>query len=413
MVTDPKTGARRNSVVKIWDVFTGRDLYILPGDNDQAAFVAVSPNGDRLARSVAAIDPKTFQVRFDVELWDMFAARKICTLRGRNFDTAYRMVFSPDGKRLAGHTEENLVRGVVKLWDVSTGELLFTLQGHDRFIYRLAFSPDGSRLASAGDDGTVRLWDLSTGKMIHILQHEHPVHSVAFGPDGKRLASGLLKGQIQIWDTDEGLMLLTLLTEGDTDNVSSLAFLSSPHGERLVSVSQEKKSVKIWDGTRLHRRADHHRCARDSHRPRGPCLDRPERARLSQGAPDEQDQDRRDRPPPEHRQSRPRLRVLSEGSGGAAADRPRLRLPGPFQGVPQRLGPVPQRLLDLLLLRLGPRVRVFDGYAEAATAARTVAERLLADEGIDVGVLQQRGETVPARLRAGCLACPPRATTML
>src|SRR5262249_61668362 len=119
------------------------------------------------------------------------------------------------------------------------------------------------------------------------------------------------------------------------------------------------------------------------------------RLRLSNGAPDGRAQARGDRPPQEHRQSRPRLRVLSEGSGEAAADRPLLRLPGPFQGVPQRLGPAPERLLDLLPLRLGPCVRVVASHAEAATAARTVAERLLADEGIDVGVLQQRGETVP------------------
>jgi WD40 repeat protein len=37
----------------------------------------------------------------------------------------------------------------VKIWDSETGQLLRTLQGHDRGVYELAYSPDGKLLASA------------------------------------------------------------------------------------------------------------------------------------------------------------------------------------------------------------------------------------------------------------------------
>jgi len=36
----------------------------------------------------------------------------------------------------------------VKLWDVSSGRLLNTLEGHTLFVTSVAFSPDGGMLAS-------------------------------------------------------------------------------------------------------------------------------------------------------------------------------------------------------------------------------------------------------------------------
>ena len=36
----------------------------------------------------------------------------------------------------------------IKLWDVETGALLSTLEGHSGMVNSVAFSPDGTRLAS-------------------------------------------------------------------------------------------------------------------------------------------------------------------------------------------------------------------------------------------------------------------------
>jgi WD40 repeat protein len=49
---------------------------------------------------------------------------------------------------------------MVRLWDVKTGTLLESLEGHTAAVRYLSFSADGAVLGSGGGDGMVRLWGL-------------------------------------------------------------------------------------------------------------------------------------------------------------------------------------------------------------------------------------------------------------
>jgi WD40 repeat protein len=107
------------------------------------------------------------------------------------------IVFSPDGKRLASSDG-----GGVKVWDVQTGEEIFTIKGHKGEVSSVAFSPDGKRLASAnnlpGQQGEVKVWDTQTGQELLSLKGGG---RVVFSPDGKRLASNSGRGDaLTIWD---------------------------------------------------------------------------------------------------------------------------------------------------------------------------------------------------------------------
>ncbi len=89
----------------------------------------------------------------------------------------------------------------VKLWDVSTRDSIFTLEGYSTPVSSVSFSPDGTLLASGSFGGTVRLWDVSTRRNIATLEgHTSIVNSVSFSPDGTLLASGSQDGTSLLWD---------------------------------------------------------------------------------------------------------------------------------------------------------------------------------------------------------------------
>ena len=52
----------------------------------------------------------------------------------------------------------------MKLWDVTSGECLQTLEGHSRWVERVSFSPDGTKVASKDLDDIFKIWDSSTGE---------------------------------------------------------------------------------------------------------------------------------------------------------------------------------------------------------------------------------------------------------
>ena len=66
------------------------------------------------------------------------------------------VAFSPDGTRLVSGSNDTTIR----LWDITTGEELITLFGHDAWVNSVSFSSDGTCLASASGDSTIRLWDI-------------------------------------------------------------------------------------------------------------------------------------------------------------------------------------------------------------------------------------------------------------
>jgi WD40 repeat protein len=124
------------------------------------------------------------------------------------------VAFSPDSNALASGSDD----GTVRVWDVTTGDLLTTLEGHTDIVWSVAFNPvDGRVLASGSRDGTVRLWAATgAGALLQTLNGETPaaagvlppgrvfersgsVFGVAFSADGQALASANEDGTVKVW----------------------------------------------------------------------------------------------------------------------------------------------------------------------------------------------------------------------
>jgi WD40 repeat protein len=222
--------------VTVWDARSGRVLLNSEGkgSGDRVAF---SPDGTRLAMGNGSV----------VSVSEVRTGQELLTLRG-DAVRVLSVTFSPDGTRLASSCE--LERSCeVKVWNAQTGVELITLKGQGE-VNSVAFSPDGARLVTGSAESAVKVWDAHTGQELLTLKgHTGSVSSVAFSSDGVRLASGGQDahglGELKIWDTRRGQEVVAF--RGHTNLVAGVAL--SPDGRRLASVTETRKSLRVWDAS--------------------------------------------------------------------------------------------------------------------------------------------------------------------
>ena len=185
-----------------------------------------------------------------VRLWSVSDGRLLQSIQ-KHTKPVLSVAFSDDGKFLASGSED----GTIYLWKVNHNHLVYdlTMTSNSR-TFSVDFSPDDTILASGSEDGLIRLWSVKSGDIVTIFdQQKSSIFSLAFSPDGKRLASGggavFVDGiayrsydtYIRIWQLDNGQLLTTL--KGHMKNVNSVAF--NPSGQTLVSGSDDE-TIRLW-----------------------------------------------------------------------------------------------------------------------------------------------------------------------
>jgi WD40 repeat protein len=234
----PRKKEMEKAEVAVWEPRTGLEVPLKGKGHDLGIVsVAFGRVGDRLLLATASHD-KT------VKVWEMSSGTLRFTLPAHEA-SVHAVCFSPNGKILASAGEDRLI----KLWDPQTGGApLFTFPAQDSPVYTVAFDLDGKRLASAGLNGVIKIWDAETHRELFTIKaHLGEVRSLAFHPDGKRLASAGSDKNVCIWNLDDGKLLQTL--SGHGESVQGVSF--SPDGKRLASASWDR-TVRIWDTVTYH-----------------------------------------------------------------------------------------------------------------------------------------------------------------
>lgn len=201
--------------------------------------IKLSANGDTLV-SGGFEEP--------IRLWDLTTA-ELVTIKEADRNRYALFDFSPDGRIFASGGEH----GFTSLWNVASGKRLKRLRC-DSWITSISFSPDGKKLACGTADNTVQVWEVGTGKKLQSLKgQEGWIRSVAFSPDGKMLASGSgrpIPEMLFDFRKDFSIVIWNLATgeqqtrvEGHEGSVDFVLF--SPNGKSLASSGG--MTVQLWD----------------------------------------------------------------------------------------------------------------------------------------------------------------------
>ena len=172
---------KQTGEIKICNAANGTCLYTLEGHKHGVNLVEFAPNG----KTLASVSYK------DMRVWDTTNETCLRTMTGHTSDIN-SIAFAPDSKRshllitryckkygdklaipnvivnLIGRYTLHMSRtlasagsdNLVKVWDVSTGTCLYTLQDHDRPVLSVCYSPGGQTLASASSDTTIKMWGI-------------------------------------------------------------------------------------------------------------------------------------------------------------------------------------------------------------------------------------------------------------
>lgn len=195
-----KVGDQNNMVAFVQG---GRALFA-GGNNGRAQIFSLTDGSpplsfrERFALQTAAASPDGSVLYAASRLWDANSAQLV--MRLDNGQGGYLCsAFSSDGKQLAtgGGSYLQGQDYVVRVFEASTGKLVYSLAGHIRPVTAVAFSPDGRLLASGGSDGELRLWRLTDGTLVD----RRPLGSIsglAFSPSGSEVFVTLQSGGITV-----------------------------------------------------------------------------------------------------------------------------------------------------------------------------------------------------------------------
>lgn len=219
----------------VWDASTGALIHRLDGQRSEPIAAAFAPNTNQLLTGDNA---------GIVRLWNI-ADPVVRKLAGSSA-AVKSIAVSPDGTLiLSGGPRSGSNGGVAYLWDVETGTILHTLDGHTQSVVATAFSPDGTFAVTGSQDRSTRVWNTTTGELLHTLMGDSlPVHSVAVAPNGQLIATGSSDRLVRLWNSATGDLVDTIT--GATTTISGVDF--APDGNHLLIASNDA-TVRVWSLT--------------------------------------------------------------------------------------------------------------------------------------------------------------------
>ena len=183
-----------SGAVFLWDIKTGerlRQVNTIPYDD--ISHIAFSPDG-----SILVIASHTEHKDGIVDLLNIQSGKSIRTF-GKFESMVINVEFTPDNQHVVISTFD-----FVKLFEVSTSDEIRNFETDGITSPAFAISPSGEFLATEGDN-VVRLFNLSTGNLVCTLKISiYSLMNIQFSPDESLLvASEISNNDVFVWDIKE------------------------------------------------------------------------------------------------------------------------------------------------------------------------------------------------------------------
>ena len=116
-----------DSVVKLWDTSTWREVrsFSMPrtaGASPRSSSIAFSHNGKLIAASDIGLDKDNAYVYVQAAVWDVQSGEKLFTIEGHKFDID-GLIFTRDDRFLLTGSVDT----TIKFWDMKSGQLARTI----------------------------------------------------------------------------------------------------------------------------------------------------------------------------------------------------------------------------------------------------------------------------------------------
>ncbi|KAF9435125.1 hypothetical protein BGZ76_006854 [Entomortierella beljakovae] len=165
------------------------------------------------------------------------------------------ILYDADGKYAISPTLED-----VSIWDIKKGELIRKWHDSDNKseVTCIARSVDQDNYAVGYANGSIRIWSMSSSDVVVTFNgHRSAVSALAFDKSGSQLVSGSKDTDLIVWDVEGEVGLYRL--RGHKDQVTSVRFLTKPSiteggnsTDGYVISSSKDTLIKLWDLSTQH-----------------------------------------------------------------------------------------------------------------------------------------------------------------
>jgi WD40 repeat protein len=167
------------AAIRVWDLGTGQGRLAHSIEDVEGQAVCLAFDGSLFARRAADGSVQIWDIRAGVIRSTLDSSGEACPDYCEKDRLRWRLHrFSPDGSRLAASDDGDSMTeregGWVRVWNTTTGAVLFTVQCHLDAVTEVVFSSDNAVFATSCDrDSTTHLWDGRTGA--HLAGTDFPM----------------------------------------------------------------------------------------------------------------------------------------------------------------------------------------------------------------------------------------------